>query len=380
MKIVKCINGHFYDSTAYEVCPHCGGSVSQQSESSSRVETRKPKKGLFGKKSSTIGNSIVNESTPINKEKIGVQAPIQYSDQFVQRENIRKNNDTALPHNVIGNNTNKAQVNMPQTYIDEDATVSIMDANAKRIDNSTHMGAINAPNLHYDVVNNGHNPIGNDGINIIDDGQTINFWSDNVNIAAKDPSPAANEHNNAVNIAMPAAPVADKREYVNNYDSVSPDPNLKDIVQQASANEEGKTMSFFTAKTASTEQPKTEKPDNKPQTELIVGWLVCVKGDHFGMSFTLSAGMNSIGRNSNNKIALYKSNTVSRDKHALLTYEPRQRAFYVKPGDSSGLTYINGEYVTEMRTMKARDIIELGNNSLMLIPLCDETFTWEDYI
>jgi len=84
--------------------------------------------------------------------------------------------------------------------------------------------------------------------------------------------------------------------------------------------------------------------------------------------------------NSDNKIILGKDGSVSREKHALIIYEPKKRNFYLQPGDSSGLTYINDDMITETRMLNKRDIIELGNGKYIFIPLCNETFSWEDYL
>ncbi len=151
---------------------------------------------------------------------------------------------------------------------------------------------------------------------------------------------------------------------------------LRAAVKKASANSAGKTMSYFSAATAGNETSNSPQVSSDP----VVGWLVCVGGNYFGQSFTIGAGKNSIGRNDDNRIVLSMDNSVSRSKHALITYEPKKRNFYLQPGDSSGLTYLNDEYIDESKKLQAKDIIELGESKFIFVPLCDETFTWEDYI
>lgn len=167
---------------------------------------------------------------------------------------------------------------------------------------------------------------------------------------------------------------AESTELVVHDEPVEPADGLADVIKKASANSEGKTMSYFDSakKTAGKEESRHIDP--------VAGWLVCVSGAHFGESFNIAAGMNSIGRSDSNRIVLDMDNSVSRDKHAFVTYEPRKRRFFVKPGDSSGLTYVNDEYITESIEVKAMDVVELGNSKFILIPLCGENFTWEDYI
>jgi len=141
-------------------------------------------------------------------------------------------------------------------------------------------------------------------------------------------------------------------------------------------NSGGKTFGYFSMGATTDSDNKAVIVSNEP----VVGWLVCVQGAHFGESFNIVAGKNSIGRNSDNKIILGKDGSVSREKHALIIYEPKKRNFYLQPGDSSGLTYINDDMITETRMLNKRDIIELGNGKYIFIPLCNETFSWEDYL
>ncbi len=150
--------------------------------------------------------------------------------------------------------------------------------------------------------------------------------------------------------------------------------SLKDAVQRASASSEGKTMSYFS--TAASGSATTTQRVSEP----VVGWLVCVKGPHLGESFSIYAGKNSIGRNEENKIILNLDNSVSRSKHALIIYEPKKRNFYLQPGDGSGLTYLNDEYITESHKLTLRDFIEIGECQFMFVPLCGEEFSWETYL
>ena len=156
--------------------------------------------------------------------------------------------------------------------------------------------------------------------------------------------------------------------------------SLKDAVKQASASSEEKTMSYFSTVTSGGDASKESQSSSNRPVDPVVGWLICIRGEHFGESFNIGAGMNSIGRNETNRIVLNRDQFVSREKHAFITYEPKHRKFYVKPGDSSGLTYLNDQYITETKPIAERDIIELGKSKFIFIPLCCDSFTWEDYI
>ncbi len=154
----------------------------------------------------------------------------------------------------------------------------------------------------------------------------------------------------------------------------APSESLKEAVKKASSTNQGKTVGFFSMGTASSQTAPQEV------SEPVVGWLVCVKGVHFGESFVVVAGRNSVGRGEENKIILSKDGTVSRNKHAWLTYEPKKREFFLQPGEGSGLSYVNGDNVMESRKLREKDLLEFGNGQYLLIPLCNETFSWEDFM
>ena len=116
------------------------------------------------------------------------------------------------------------------------------------------------------------------------------------------------------------------------------------------------------------------------ETEPVVGWLVCIKGDECqGESFNLKAGKNMIGRGAGMDVMIPEP-TVSRDKHAVITYEPKKRIFLIQPGDGNGMVYLNDELLMTFSEIKSRDIIQLGEAMFMFYPFCGPEFTWDDYI
>ena len=111
--------------------------------------------------------------------------------------------------------------------------------------------------------------------------------------------------------------------------------------------------------------------------EPVVGWLVCVAGRHLGADFRLTAMRNFIGRDKTMDVALIGDGSVSRDKHAVIVYEPRGNVFIVMPGEARQLFYLNGEVVLSQKEIKANDVLELGESKLMFIPCCSDKFNWE---
>lgn len=156
---------------------------------------------------------------------------------------------------------------------------------------------------------------------------------------------------------------------------VAPEPtaenmSLKDAVNRAVSappqmQDEEKTISIYQTRDAGIDP--------------VVGWLVCIEGNDFGGSFTIKSGRNFIGRASNMDIVIQGDNSVSREKHAVILYEPKKRDFIAQAGESRELFYLNEEVVLNSLRLKQYDILTIGNTRLMFFPCCGENFSWDDF-
>ncbi len=113
--------------------------------------------------------------------------------------------------------------------------------------------------------------------------------------------------------------------------------------------------------------------------EPVVGWIVCVKGEYKGESFNIQSGRNNIGRSQSMNIALAQEKSVSREKHAAITFEPHQKKFFIQAGESSGLTYVNDEFLMTFRELEDYDKITLGESEFIFLRLVSDKFSWEKY-
>ncbi len=109
-----------------------------------------------------------------------------------------------------------------------------------------------------------------------------------------------------------------------------------------------------------------------------VGWLIAMGGEHIGTDFRLKAGKNFIGRSSKMDVALTEDKSVSRDRHAIVVYEPKAHLYLVQPGESSSLVYKNDEVVLTPVQLEAYDVITVGDVNLLFMPLCGTRFNWGD--
>jgi len=123
-----------------------------------------------------------------------------------------------------------------------------------------------------------------------------------------------------------------------------------------------------------------EKPGayRKGRYDPVVGWLVCIKGNNIGKAFPLFYQKNFVGRLDTNDVCLQGDNSVSREKHAIITYEPQERKFYAQEGDSRSIYYVNKKIVLGATQLEDHDRIEIGQQELLFVPLCNEKFGWDD--
>lgn len=114
---------------------------------------------------------------------------------------------------------------------------------------------------------------------------------------------------------------------------------------------------------------------NKVSTP-CVGWLIAMGGEHLGTDFRLKVGKNFIGRNADMDIALTEDKSVSRERQAIVVYEPKTHMYLVQPGEASSLVYRNNEVVLTPVKLEAYDVITVGDINLLFMPLCGERFNW----
>jgi len=124
---------------------------------------------------------------------------------------------------------------------------------------------------------------------------------------------------------------------------------------------------------------------NKTQSEMttdsgvepVVGWLVCVEGKEKGRSFQLYGRINTIGRGRKNDIVFSEDTLVSREDDTRVGYDPRSNSFRVIPSQNTNNIYLNGSVIDASTVIRAYDILEIGGEKLVFIPLCSERFSWE---
>jgi len=96
---------------------------------------------------------------------------------------------------------------------------------------------------------------------------------------------------------------------------------------------------------------------DEPQEEPPTATLTCTGGPHIGDVFTLSSGISTVGRSSDNVVPLSSDKEISRH-HAILLYESGQ--FVIQDQNSLNGTYVNNEQISGPHYLKSGDMILVG--------------------
>jgi len=144
-----------------------------------------------------------------------------------------------------------------------------------------------------------------------------------------------------------------------------------------------KTVLLGRSKRSTTSNKKSVQSSEVNQStymdDPVVGWLAIIAGPGQGMSVPIGYGMNSIGRNSDQRISLdYGDDEISRSTHASVTYDPKHRKFYLQHGGGTNLTYIDDAPVLTPAELEPQKDIQIGQTTLRFIPLCNDKFDWQD--
>ena len=117
------------------------------------------------------------------------------------------------------------------------------------------------------------------------------------------------------------------------------------------------------------------------ETDPVVGWVVVVAGPGRGKSLPLGNGNNAIGRARASRVPLdFGDAEIHREGHAIITFDPRSREFYLQPGTGSSttnLTYLDGKLVLQPNEIRTGQEITLGSTHLRFVALCGAEFTWD---
>jgi len=148
------------------------------------------------------------------------------------------------------------------------------------------------------------------------------------------------------------------------------------IMPQASS-DIGKTMPMTKHEEAAAADMKTVAlVKDKLGFEPVVGWLVVLEGKEKGRDYRIQTDNNFIGRSSKMDICIEGDDTITRDNHATVSFDSREKFFYLSPGDGKAIVRINDKALFGTAKLEPYDVIEVGKTKLIFVPLCSEKFEW----
>ncbi|MDF1670100.1 MAG: FHA domain-containing protein [Roseovarius sp.] len=115
-----------------------------------------------------------------------------------------------------------------------------------------------------------------------------------------------------------------------------------------------------------------------PYTQFPVGWLIVTDGPGRGSAFTLFNGVSKIGRGKDQTVPLdFGDNSISRENHAALAYDPAQKSFFIGHGGKANLVRRNDRPVLSTEELTPGDHITIGETTLRFVALCGQDFSWD---
>ncbi|MEM1234068.1 MAG: FHA domain-containing protein [Pseudomonadota bacterium] len=109
-----------------------------------------------------------------------------------------------------------------------------------------------------------------------------------------------------------------------------------------------------------------------------IGWLVVVDGPGRGASFTLDAGLSTVGRDSDQTVCLdFGDVSISRTQHVAIAFDPDANRSFIGHGGKQNIVRLNGKPLLTTEALSDRDEIIIGKTTLRFVALCDGSFAWE---
>ena len=125
---------------------------------------------------------------------------------------------------------------------------------------------------------------------------------------------------------------------------------------------------------ATDDTPMADAPDLP-----VTGWLVVMKGPGQGKAVEIHEGLNDIGRDPERAICLdFGDGAISREAHAILVYEPRERSFFFNHAGQRNLVRLNETAVMTPQQLNHGDMLEIGETHLRFVAFCGPDFDWAE--
>jgi FHA domain-containing protein len=122
--------------------------------------------------------------------------------------------------------------------------------------------------------------------------------------------------------------------------------------------------------------PKLSAADASQVKRYVVGWLIGLNGVNRGESYPVRIGRNVLGRDRRSDIIV--SDEQASSHHADLVFRPEERRFILMDHNSTNGTYVNEMEIEPRKDLSGKDVIRIGSQKFLFIPLIHDGFYWDD--
>ena len=379
MRLARCERGHFYDKDKFTSCPHCTGmqvapseTVAYEDPDAKKEEPVAPVKEPEPQKKVEVEDRMMfSSSQPVQEtpepavaaneeEALDEMVTIRLNEQeaAVAAEKVEQlqAEEEFVPHEE---KCEEEQEIVIEPELEED-TVEIEEAESSKEEES----ALAEPEIPLDEAKT-EEPV------VVEEAEAAVEEAETVAAVAEEPV------------------VSEEPEVVTEPESESKEETEAKPESENKEETEAKPQPFEAQKTPQEEEEKTTLkdtvasavssriPDDITPEELnsnpVIGWLVAIKGAHKGRSYEVKQGRNFIGRSTAMDICLSGNSKISRDRHAIITYDPRSKKCFLQPDETRDLIYINDELLFGPMPMKHNDVIVLADEEFVFLALqCDK--------
>lgn len=388
MRLARCERGHFYDKDKFTSCPHCTGmqvapseTVAYEDPDAKKEEPVAPVKEPEPQKKVEVEDRIMfSSSQPVqeipepavaaneeealdemvtirlNEQEAAVAAEkveqLQAEEEFVPHEEKREEEQEIViePEEVPASAVNTEPdwtEESKEPELEED-TVEIEEAEPSKEEER----ALAEPEIPLDEAKTEEPVAVEEPEAAVEEAETV---------AAVAEEPVVSEEPEAVTEPEPES-----------KEEVQAEPQPFEAQETPQEEEEKTTLKDTVASAVSSRIPDDITPEEL-NSNPVIGWLVAIKGAHKGRSYEVKQGRNFIGRSTAMDICLSGNSKISRDRHAIITYDPRSEKCFLQPDETRDLIYINDELLFGPMPMKHNDIIVLADEEFVFLALqCDK--------
>ena len=131
-------------------------------------------------------------------------------------------------------------------------------------------------------------------------------------------------------------------------------------------------------RTSTLQEPATgsSAPQNTVSTD-VAGWLCVTSEAMQGASYSVTSGRNTVGRAETNDLSIEHDDAmISRETHMSIVADPKSQKFYLVPGETKNLTYLNGEPLLAPGEISDRDKIQIGVTEFIFVQYYGNYTDW----